>query len=286
LNIWFNLHLQGLCAEDLARLHGFLPGTQLRWTGSARVDVDRVDGVDVDGPEASVETSFELSSATMRALLRPDRAATLQQLSSTPISLMSERSSFLPLFAALTQQWLRIGRLPVHGAVLRLGKRCVLVLGESHSGKSTLTTRALSEKTPVVSDDYVLLSNASTLQAERLRGFLRVRTDSGEQCYTIPQAHELFPQQLQIDSVLLLQTGARAAQSSFFGVSALQVMSEFIQQSAPYFMRPAFVVERANLTAFAKSVSRLPAIGAIGGFDILEDFSGFLARTEAAFAAR
>jgi hypothetical protein len=274
---WFGLQLKGLNADDLDKLHGFSPGLELAWSDSATIGVT--------DSKTDHRNSTVLQTDLIRAELRPDCAAQLRCLTDNPLVLSTNRSQFKPLFAALSQQWLRLGQLALHGAVLRLGAQQVLVLGESHSGKSTLTTAALKHQAEVVSDDYVLLRDASQRYAQRLRGFLRIRTDAGEKHYIIPKSHALFPEQLQLDAVLLLKAGERQVQSQLFAVSPLQVMSEALQQSAAFFMRPEFPVERDQLIRLTRAISQLPALGMLGGFDVVTDFPNFIKRLDEAFAA-
>lgn len=70
--------------------------------------------------------------------------------------------SFLPYFikvieGAIITQHLRLGFLPVHAGLVVKEKKCILILGDSQSGKTSLMKHLSSEGYLLLSDDIVFL---------------------------------------------------------------------------------------------------------------------------------
>lgn len=170
-----------------------------------------------------------------------------------------------PVSAAVTQQWLRVGQLPLHAALMLFQGCGLLILGDSNSGKSTLTKSALRAGAGIVSDDYIRVQHtAAALIGHRVRGFLRERNLGVDQrAWLGPE----FKSQ-RIDAVLVLDApDERPSVTQFASCSRLSLAMALIRQSAPLFLQD-FEFEGAHMRHLIARITQLPALKLSTGTDV------------------
>ena len=170
------------------------------------------------------------------------------------------------LAAAVTQQWLRLGFLPVHAAFFELNGCGLLVLGDSTSGKSTLTMAAKSVGARVISDDFIRikLNSNGLLIGMRVRGFLREREPTGDRYHWLSPE----PAEYVISAIAALQpTTKRSELNSYEKFSALSLHLELIRQSAPLFMH-GFEHEAATMHRIISALTSLPHVKVKTGTEV------------------
>lgn len=170
------------------------------------------------------------------------------------------------LAAAATQQWLRNGFLPLHAALFDFEDCGLLVLGDSTSGKSTLTLAARSVGARVVSDDFirVKLDSNGQLVGMRIRAFLRERHLSGDRLHWLAP----YPTEFAISAIAALQAvSERTALNCYEDYSALSLYLELVRQSAPLFMH-GFAQEAATMHRIISALTCLPRIKVKTGTEV------------------
>jgi hypothetical protein len=185
-----------------------------------------------------------------------------------------------PIAAAVSQQWLLRGILPLHAALIVYAGRSLLVVGQSHAGKSTLTKCAHRAGAAVVSDDFIRVTAAASgarLIGHRVRGFLRERTESGEQHYWLNPEHAQAP----IDGLVFLDgVRTRSPLTTIATASALSATMELFRQSSPLFLLPEFPAEAAELRRLVAGLVKLPMCKVQTGTDLIEDTDQVLQRIQ------
>ena len=194
--------------------------------------------------------------------LKSGYAATVQ------VENADDSSSKLPdaLVAAVAQQWLRLGLLPLHAAFFEFNGCGLLVLGDSTSGKSTLTMAAKSIGAQVVSDDFirVRLESSGKLIGMRIRGFLRERDAAGDRYHWLSPE----PTEFAITAIAALQpVTERAELNSYEKHAALSLHLQLVRQSAPLFMH-GFSLEAATMHRIISALTCLPHIKVKTGTEV------------------
>ncbi len=206
-----------------------------------------------------------------RTILRTNHASVIV----TDNGWYSTRQIPLPVSAAVTQQWLRIKQLPLHAGLVSFQSRGLLIVGDSHAGKSTLSSAAKRVGAGVVSDDYIRVQSVNNdLVGHRIRGFLRERNEDGDQRYWLGPDY----QSLKLDAVLILDTPReRSALTSFTPCTQLSLTMALIRHSAPLFMQ-GFEFEGAHMRSLIAQLTQLPALKLSTGTDVKRDPAEVLQR--------
>ncbi len=172
---------------------------------------------------------------------------------------------------AFAQQWARLGHACIHGALLQVDGRGVLVLGQRGAGKSVLATSALAAGGAIVSDDHLLVGQKEgALLGERIRAFLSLRQSwaartlfSGSRdvwrrnardtraFLRVDDADPRFPDHCRIDSLWLLQRprAGRRRESMLEPVSQSAAFAALISATQPLLLGQSFPHERDLLTS-------------------------------------
>jgi len=183
-----------------------------------------------------------------------------------------DRASLLPasLYLCFAQQWAQAGLIALHGAAFVSSAGGTLAIGGKGTGKSTLTTVALSVGCPVVSDDWVLAkATPDSLIVERLRRFIMLRRSWASQrllaelpnlgfvqhqdrpkvLLRVRQNDHRFPKQAEISRIFVLSRprGARTENTQLRPLSSNETMAAMIQFSMPLLFSAAMPIERARL---------------------------------------
>lgn len=180
---------------------------------------------------------------------------------------------------AFAQQWARLGHACVHGALLEVEGRGVLVLGQRGAGKSVLATSALAAGGGIVSDDYLLAGeHENELLGERIRAFVSLRQSwaartlfassndawqpnrSGTRAFLQPHPSDpRFPAHHRIDHVWVLgrPRAGRRAESSLEPISQATFFTALVAATQPLLLGPDFPHEQRLLSRlFTRLASR------------------------------
>lgn len=202
---------------------------------------------------------------------------------------------------AFAQQWARNGHLCVHGALLQVEGKGVLVVGLRAAGKSVLSASALAAGGRNITDDFFLLGEKDdVILGERIRRFLSLRRSwaadalvkdfpgewspdrSGRRVFLrVKEDDDRFPQFSRIDRIWVLKRprAGRRAHSSLESISQAEVYASLVSAIQPLLLGPEFPHERAKLQALlGKLMSSVPAARIETGQDIVLDPKGTWAR--------
>lgn len=266
---WHGISIAGLSVQYLNNAFGFESAQQ--------PSVDQCVAIGRDHPDRDRFPAelVVLSNPFIHAQLRTARTAQLSLLK--PFARPEDDPFRLPLNAALTQHWLLGQQLPLHGALICVDDRGVLILGESHSGKSTLVQAALQLQAPVVSDDFLRIGFEHQWSIGHcLRGFLRFRSETGQRNVRLIASPYFRPTQ-RIDGVIFLESGVRPRQSVFSAITDLQATTLMVNQCAPFFLRREFPVERqVMLRLIGNLLQSVPKLSVATGFDLLANPGQFM----------
>jgi hypothetical protein len=281
--IWQSLRVSGLPAECLDYIHGFVAAHGVAAPLNSVIEISGLPSMKaVDG--SADASPLRLQTEFVSATLSSGASAQVRLLKNLPVG---DPKALLPLTAALTQQWLLAGFLSMHAAVLTLKRGTLLVLGNSHAGKSTLVRAALAIGARVVSDDLVRIAVTEAppsvaldnqvieICASSLRGFVRFRAGrhSTEETILIRPGDARFLQHAVIDGIVFLRSetpgNPRAAQTQIGAISELEASAQMINQSAPLFLQGSFPIERQLLLRIIQRlVAKLPRVHALTGLDV------------------
>jgi hypothetical protein len=264
--MWHSLKVSGLPFAWLDCIHGFAPQPLHAPPLHTAIEIDAL-----AAPPKSIAPELVLATEFVRAQLQSGLPARLTLLKEIPVG---NPKGLMPLTAALAQQFLLGGFLSLHAAVLQWQGRTLMVLGDSHAGKSTLIRGALQIGASVLSDDLVRISLCEAqFFAHSLRGFVRFRGDqcTPETMIWIRPGDARFATRLALDGIVFLQAdGARGAQSQTESISLLDATAQLINQSAPLFLQVAFPIERQLLlAAIGRLLKTLPHVRARTGLDVI-----------------
>ena len=195
----------------------------------------------------------------------------------------------------LSHAFARQGFLTLHGAAFQYLEFSPLILGDSRSGKSTLTTLALRMGAKVVSDDHLLLSKTaaggkSVFELESMRPDLHLRSPThcllreplasrlrpasfgGEQRWIL--SHHLNPQfqRRASPTVILCSTIDRELQETDIQpMPPPAALAEMMRCSSPLFLSAKFPQERAVLMDLISAmIASLPAFRLRLGKDLFD----------------
>lgn len=195
-----------------------------------------------------------------------------ETLSGTSEFLGSESAQFRDLFMkAVSHALARQGGMALHGASFQHEGFNPLILGDSRSGKSTLTTLALRMGAKVVSDDHLLLSKRDravepAFELESMRADMHLRPPThdllpaalaaklkpahfhGEQRWILP--HRLNPQFQRTTNpnvILCSQVDRDLEKTEIQPMTPPDALAELMRCSSPLFMTPKFPRERDTL---------------------------------------
>lgn len=196
---------------------------------------------------------------------------------------------------AFAQQWARLGHACVHGAMLNVHGKGVLVVGQRAAGKSVLSASALAVGGAIITDDYLLLgaNNDDIVLGERIRRFISLRRSwasdalvknfgegwtpdrSGRRVFLrVEPDDERFPEFSRIDTVWVLvrPRAGRSNHSSLERISHAEVYAALVSSIQPLLLGTEFPHERNKLTdLFAKLITRVPVARIETGQDIVLD---------------
>lgn len=270
---WHGIKIVGLSAQYLNNAFGFEPAQFPAYEPLVTIGVDHPDRAHV-----SSET-VELGNPFVKARLQSGRIAHLEF--SQLVSRLEDEQFRLPLNAALTQHWLLSKHLAMHGALICLDGRGLLILGESLSGKSTLVQAALQLSEPVVTDDFLRIDfNNGWPLGHCLRGFLRFRAGIDQRAKIVPLRPDstFFRSSHRIDGVIFLEGGERPMRSVFSAMPKLQATTLMVNQCAPFFLRREFPLERMEmLRLISDLLQRVPSLSVATGLDLLAGPVQFMA---------
>lgn len=193
---------------------------------------------------------------------------------------------------AFTQQWARLGHACVHGAMLRVDGKGVLVVGSRAAGKSVISASALAADGEIVSDDYLLVGvRANELLGERIRRFISLRSSwaadalmgqvvddwtldrsGGRVFLRIATDDDRFPEFSRIDRIWVLKRprAGRRSHSSLESISQAEVYAALVSAIQPLLLGADFPRERNKLQALlGKLMSGVPAARIETGQDIV-----------------
>lgn len=171
---------------------------------------------------------------------------------------------------AFAQQWARFGLACIHGALLAVEGRGVLVLGQKGAGKSVLSTSALVAGGSLVSDDYLLAGiRDEVLTGERIRAFVSLRQSwaarslfeaagarwqtnrGGTRAFLPVDADDpRFPDHARIDHIWLLTRprAGRRRDSNLEPVPQATLFAALVSAAQPLLLGPDFPHEGRLLT--------------------------------------
>lgn len=193
---------------------------------------------------------------------------------------------------AFAQQWARHGHACVHGALLKVEGKGVLVVGARAAGKSVLSASALAAGGGIVTDDHLLLGvKDDVVLGERIRRFLSLRRSwaadtlvegfpdewtpdrSGRRVFLrIDSDDERFPEFARIDRIWVLKRprSGRQKHSSLTRINHAEVYAALVSAIQPLLLGADFPHERAKLQALlGKLMSSVPAARIETGQDIV-----------------
>ena len=242
-------------------------------------------------PGSAVHTITEQDSSLF---LYPGDA---QRLLTTRQSMKTRSQALQSLFMYAISHSLAIqGGLALHGAAFHQSPEFTpLILGDSRSGKSTLTSLALRMGAKVVSDDHLLLSKTapsgrSVFELESMRPDLHLRSPThrllrdplasrlrpanfnGEHRWILP--HHLNPQfqRRASPTVILCSTIDRELQETDIQpMPPPAALAEMMRCSSPLFLSAKFPQERAVLMDLISAmIASLPAFRLRLGKDLFD----------------
>ena len=244
----------------------------LRQIGPIRFEIDPV-----SPGETATRADFQRDFGDSLVRCASDVAATVQfEPTHTP---GDPRHLPTALGFAFAQQWARLGHACVHGALLEVEGRGVLVLGQRGAGKSVLATSALVAGGGIVSDDYLLAGeHENELLGERIRAFVSLRQSwaartlfassndawqpnrSGTRAFLQPHPSDpRFPAHHRIDHVWVLARprAGRRAESSLEPISQATFFTALVAATQPLLLGPDFPHEQRLLSRlFTRLASR------------------------------
>ena len=195
-----------------------------------------------------------------------------QRLLTTQQNLENGSSALQSLFMYAISHSLAIqGGLALHGASFQHERFSPLILGDSRSGKSTLTSLALRMGAKVVSDDHLLLSKRDSegkpsFELESMRADLHLRPPTqdllpavlaaqlktahfqGEQRWILP--HRLNPQFQRTTNpnvIMCSKVDRNLKETEIQPMTPPDTLAELMRCSSPLFMTPRFPRERDTL---------------------------------------
>ena len=226
-------------------------------------------------------------------LLLPGRG---QKLLATPACFGYGSKSLDSLFMYAVSHALALqGGLALHGGSFQHEGFSPLILGDSRSGKSTLTALALRMGAKVVSDDHLLLSKRDstgepTFELESMRADLHLRAPThdllpaplaaqlkpahfqGEQRWIMP--HRLNPQFQRTTNpnvILCSQVDRDIKETETQPMTPPDALAELMRCSSPLFMTPKFPQERDTLMKLMlPMITSLPAFRIRLGRDLFD----------------
>ena len=187
------------------------------------------------------------------------------------------------------------GGLTLHGASFKSAGFSPLILGDSRSGKSTLTTLALRMGAEVVSDDHLVLSKqdglgSSVFELESMRPDLHLRSPThrllpeplasrlrpanfhGEHRWILH--HHLNPQfQCHTNPTVILcsMVDRNLKETEIQPMTPPGALAELMRSSSPLFLSAKFPQERAILMNLMLAViTRIPAFQLRLGRDLFD----------------
>lgn len=193
---------------------------------------------------------------------------------------------------AFAQQWARHGYACVHGALLSVEGKGVLVVGARAAGKSVLSASALAAGGGIVTDDYLLLGvKDDVVLGERIRRFVSLRRSwaadalaegfsdewtpdrSGRRVFLrIEPDEDRFPEFARIDHIWVLNRprAGRQKHSSLTRINHAEVYAALVSAIQPLLLGADFPHERAKLQALmTRLITRLPVARLETGQDIV-----------------
>ena len=219
-----------------------------------------------------------------------------QVLYATPACLECGSKSLESLFMYAVSHALALqGGLALHGASFQHDGLSPLILGDSRSGKSTLTTLALRMGAKAVSDDHLLLSKRDSegetaFELESMRADIHLRAPShdllpaplaarlkpahfqGEQRWILP--HRLNPQFQRTTNpnvILCSKVDRNLKETEIQPMTPPGALAELMRSSSPLFLSAKFPQERAILMNLMLAViTRIPAFQLRLGRDLFD----------------
>jgi hypothetical protein len=219
-----------------------------------------------------------------------------QRLLTTHQTLKAPSSALQSLFMyAISHSLATQGGLALHGAAFQYPDFTPLILGDSRSGKSTLTSLALRMGAKVVSDDHLLLSKwetdgGSVFELESMRPDLHLRSPThrllreplasrlrpasfgGEQRWILP--HDLNPQfqRRANPTVILCSTVDRnLEETDIQPMPSPAALAELMRCSSPLFLSAKFPKERTILMDLMSAmIASLPVFRLRLGRDLFD----------------
>lgn len=220
-------------------------------------------------PTKSTHQTVTLTVPGARLDIHPGAGETL---SGTTEFLASQSALARDLFMkALSHALARQGGMALHGASFQHEGFSPLILGDSRSGKSTLTTLALRMGAKVVSDDHLLLSKRDregkpAFELESMRADMHLRAPThdllppplaaqlkpahfqGEQRWILPHPfNPQFQRTTNPNVILCSQVERYLKQTEIQPMTPPGVLAELMRCSSPLFMTPKFPQERDTL---------------------------------------
>jgi len=290
------LQIQGLSAGELASLFG---------AGRSRPDWAEVAG---RGPIRISRSSDSPASEQGRTERRLDdgRVALLSNAAGLAwIEPDADRHNLLlpqTLHLLLTQQWARVGLMPVHACAFRIADQGILALGDQGAGKSSLVLAALAAGARIVSDDWLLLGldTDQFIHAERLREFLMLRpgpvveqfssvlpvhlrtSGDGRLVWPIDPDDPRFPVSLPIDQCWWLNSpvAVRPDRTVARPLAQSAMLARLVGAAMPLLLTPEFSHEQITLlNTLKRVVHQTDCIEMVTGRDLLDQPSATIERT-------
>ena len=244
-------------------------------------------------PAESIHQTVTLTVPGARLDIHPGAG---EILSGTSEFLASESAVLRDLFMkAVSHALARQGGMALHGASFWHEGFSPLILGDSRSGKSTLTTLALRMGAKVVSDDHLLLSKRDSqgkpvFDLESMRADMHLRPPThdllpgplaaqlepahfqGEQRWILP--HRLNPQFQRTTNptvILCSQVDRHLKETEIQPMTPPDALAELMRCSSPLFMTPKFPQERnALMKLMLAMINGLPAFRLRLGGDLFD----------------
>ena len=240
-----------------------------------------------------VASTHLITESDCHLLIFPGRG---QTLFITPDCLESGSKSLESLFMYGVSHALALqGGLALHGAAFQHAAFSPLILGDSRSGKSTLTALALRMGAKVVSDDHLVLSRVevtgtSVFELESMRPDLHLRSPShrllpealalglkpanfnGEQRWTLHhQSNPQFQRTANPTVILCSKIDRRLKETTVQSMAPAAVLAELMRSSSPLFLSAKFPQERAILMNLMLAlITRIPAFQLRLGRDLFD----------------
>jgi hypothetical protein len=188
------------------------------------------------------------------------------------------------------------GGLALHGAAFQHTEFSPLILGDSRSGKSTLTTLALRMGAKILSDDHLVLSkqeggkDSSVFELESMRPDLHLRSPThrllreplasrlrpahfqGEQRWILPhQFNPQFQRHTNPTVILCSTIDQNLGETDIQPMPPPAALAELMRCSSPLFFSAKFPMERAILMDLISAmIDSLPAFRLRLGRDLFD----------------